>query len=185
MAGAMGLGAMMASMQPQPMAGGGGAAMMSGMAPQPGMGGGIGGYSGGIAMSGGSGTVPTWAERLRQARRNPANKRILDKLERPVAMQFPDETPLGDVLKYIESATGDEKAQAGTIPIYLDPRGLSDVEKTPQSPVQLNLEGVPLKTSLRLALHQLGLVYAVKDGVLIITSPGSDLLLSEEDIPNQ
>ena len=38
------------------------------------------------------------------------------------------------------------------------------------SPVTLDLEGVPLKTTLRLMLKQLGLTYTVKDGLLTITS---------------
>ena len=38
------------------------------------------------------------------------------------------------------------------------------------SPVTLDLEGVPLKTTLRLMLKQLGLAYCVKDGLLIISS---------------
>ena len=35
----------------------------------------------------------------------------------------------------------------------------------------MDLEGVPLKTTLRLLLRQLGLAYCVRDGVLIISSP--------------
>ena len=41
---------------------------------------------------------------------------------------------------------------------------------TPESTVMMDLEGVPLKTSLRLVLKQLGLAYCVRDGVLIISS---------------
>ena len=36
--------------------------------------------------------------------------------------------------------------------------------------MSLNLEGVPLKTTFRLMLKQLGLAYCVRDGVLIISS---------------
>ena len=42
------------------------------------------------------------------------------------------------------------------------------------SPVSLDLEGVPLKTTLRLMLKQLGLTYTVKDGFLMITSQESE-----------
>jgi hypothetical protein len=45
-----------------------------------------------------------------------------------------------------------------------------------KSSVTLELEGIPLRTSLRLLLRQLNLVYGVNDGLLIITSPESDLL---------
>ena len=41
----------------------------------------------------------------------------------------------------------------------------------------MDLEGVPLKTTLRLMLKQLGLAYCVRDGVLIISS---DQGISEE-----
>ena len=41
---------------------------------------------------------------------------------------------------------------------------------TPESTVVIDLEGVPLKTSLRLILKQLGLAYCVRDGVIIISS---------------
>ena len=56
------------------------------------------------------------------------------------------------------------------IPIYVDPIGLQQAERTLNSTVTIDLEGVPLKTSLRLALKQLGLAYCVRDGVLIISS---------------
>jgi hypothetical protein len=41
------------------------------------------------------------------------------------------------------------------------------------SPVKINIDGVPLKTTLRLILKQLGLTYTVKDGFLMITSEES------------
>jgi hypothetical protein len=54
----------------------------------------------------------------------------------------------------------------------VDPRGLADAEKTMSSTVRgLDLEGIPLKTTLRLALRQLGLASCVRDGVLMISTP--------------
>jgi hypothetical protein len=103
---------------------------------------------------------------------DPKTKAILSKLEQPVTMAFPEETPLREVLKYIKAATqgpGDDG-----IPIYVDPVGLNEAARTLESPVTLDLEGVPLKTTLRLLLKQLGLTYTVKDGLLTITSEGSD-----------
>jgi hypothetical protein len=35
----------------------------------------------------------------------------------------------------------------------------------------MDLEGIPLKTTLRLMLKQLGLAYCVRDGFLMISSP--------------
>jgi hypothetical protein len=93
---------------------------------------------------------------------------ILTKLEQPVTMSFPEATPLEEVLKHVKRSTrgpGDSG-----LPIYVDPAGLSKAEKTMQSPVTLDVEGVPLWTSLRLILKQLGLTYAVKDGLLTISA---------------
>ena len=87
-------------------------------------------------------------------------------------MSFANETPLEDVLKYIKSAT--QGPNDTGIPIYVDPVGLQEAEKTMTSPVTLDLEGVPLKTTLRLLLKQLGLTYTVKDGLLTITSESSE-----------
>ncbi len=83
-------------------------------------------------------------------------------------MRFPVETPLEDVLEYIKSAT--KGPNDNGLPMYVDPVGLNEAEKTMTSPVAINLEGIPLKTSLRLALRQLGLYYYVRDGLLTVTS---------------
>ncbi|HKM53953.1 MAG TPA: hypothetical protein VJY33_11125, partial [Isosphaeraceae bacterium] len=102
----------------------------------------------------------------------PKTKQIIEKLEQPVAMTFPTDTPLEDVLKYVKQAT--QGANDSGIPIYIDPLGLQEADKTVTSPVQIDLEGVPLKTTLRLLLKQLGLTYTVKDGFLMITSQESE-----------
>jgi hypothetical protein len=98
---------------------------------------------------------------------------ILGKLEEPLAMNFPQEQPLEDVLKYIKQAT--QGAGYGGIPIYVDPIGLQEAEKTMTSPVSIDLEGVPLRRTLQLLLTQLGLCYYVDDGLLVITSQSSEL----------
>ena len=87
----------------------------------------------------------------------PANARILEALEQPIPMRFPDEIPLGDLLKYIGKATSTPTDPG--IPIYVDPIGLQEAERSLNSTVQIDLEGVPLKTTLRLGLTQLGLDY--------------------------
>ncbi len=87
-------------------------------------------------------------------------------------MSFATETPLDDVLKYIKQATTTPTFSG--IPIYVDPIGLQEAERSLNSTVQIDLEGVPLKTTLRLILKQLGLAYTVKDGFMIITSEDSE-----------
>jgi tetratricopeptide (TPR) repeat protein len=94
---------------------------------------------------------------------------IARKLDQPVSMPFAAETPLEDVIKYIKSATVSPQLPEG-IPIYVDPAGLLEAEKTMTSPISnIAFEGVPLKRSLKLILKQLDLTYTVKDGLLTIT----------------
>jgi hypothetical protein len=108
------------------------------------------------------------APRVEAADKTPRTQSILKKLDEPVAMSFAIETPLEDVLKYIKAAS--QGPNDAGIPIYVDPVGLNEAEKTLTSPVTLDLEGVPLRTTLRLMLKQLGLAYCVKDGLLMISS---------------
>ncbi len=95
---------------------------------------------------------------------------IIGKLEETVVMKFNEETPLEEVIKHIRDSTKSSDMPSG-IPIYVDPIGLSEADKTMASPIRnLELEGVPLRRTLQLALSQLDLVYFVVDGMLYITS---------------
>ncbi|WP_165227304.1 RNA polymerase sigma factor [Aquisphaera insulae] len=100
--------------------------------------------------------------------KNPRNAAWIEKLDKPVTLQFPNETPLEEVLGKIKetTASGDGKP----MPIYVDPLGLQEADRTMTSPVCIELQDVPLKVSLRLLLKQLGLAYCVRDGVLVISS---------------
>ena len=95
---------------------------------------------------------------------------ILDKLETPVSMEFPNEAPLGDVLKFISRAACKGPFDAG-LPIYVDPGGLQEAEKTLESTITLNVDDMPLKVTLARVLAQVGLEYTVKDEILFISSP--------------
>jgi hypothetical protein len=101
------------------------------------------------------------------------SRRIVAELEKVIDMSFANETPLEDVIKYVRSATSGTTFPVG-IPIYIDPVGLQQAEKTPISPVVIQLSQVPLKTTLKLVLEQLGLMYKVQDGLLKITSMSSE-----------
>jgi RNA polymerase sigma factor (sigma-70 family) len=149
--------------------------MMGGMGLGGGMAGvwGIGGQ-GDVGSLGGPGVdfqnrleIAQLAAALTAADPNPRNQEILKRLEEPTAMSFASETPLRDVLKYIKTKLDDPNAP---IPIYVDPNGLAEVGRSLNSTVMMDLEGVPLKTTLRLMLKQLGLAYCIRDGVLIISS---------------
>ncbi|HWE36146.1 MAG TPA: tetratricopeptide repeat protein, partial [Isosphaeraceae bacterium] len=104
---------------------------------------------------------------------DPKTQQILDKLNQPVTIPFENETPLSEVVKYVKNATSSGPGDPG-IPIWVDPNGLQEQDKTLESTVTLNLEGVPLKTTLRLMLKQLDLDYVVKDGLLRIVSKADD-----------
>jgi hypothetical protein len=101
------------------------------------------------------------------------SQRIVNELGKPVDMPFKVDTPLEDIVQYIRRATSGQAFPDG-IPIYVDPQGLQDADKTMASTVSIDLHGIPLRTSLRLLLKQLSLVYQVRDGLLTITSTSSE-----------
>src|SRR5690349_1404927 len=94
-------------------------------------------------------------------------------------MRFRDETPLADVLDHIKQATS-SPSYCG-IPIYADPIGLREAERSLNSTVQIDLEGVPLRVTLRLCLKQLGLAYEVADGYLRIDAEDSERSPDRDD----
>ncbi len=104
------------------------------------------------------------------------SQKVANELGKVVDMSFANETPFEDIVKYIKSATSGGAFPDG-IPIYVDPVGLQEAEKTMSSPVAIDLHGVPLRTTLRLMLKQIGMDYRVRDGLLTITSSAS----SDED----
>jgi serine/threonine protein kinase len=97
------------------------------------------------------------------------NKAILERLEQPIAMKYPEPTPLEVVLKDITKATKGPDDLG--IPIYVDPYGLYVARKSLASQVTVDLDAVPLKKSLSLALAQIGVSYTVYDGLLVISVP--------------
>jgi hypothetical protein len=100
-----------------------------------------------------------------------ANARIRTALERPIPIHFAQGTSLEDFVRYIRTAA--PCADGKAMPTYVDPIGLQEAEKTMASSIALELDGVPLKTSLRVALSQLGMNYEIREGVLQITSDSS------------
>ena len=101
--------------------------------------------------------------------RSPRTAQALTKLDEPIAMSFADDTPLIEVLKYVKTATTTPSFSG--IPIFVDPAALQEVDRSLTSPIKIDLEGVPLRTSLRLVAEQLRLAYYVSEGNVIISSP--------------
>jgi hypothetical protein len=115
---------------------------------------------------------------------SPRTRAILDILEEPIEMGFPDETPLDAIILYIKYATFKGKPTDPGLPIYVDPVGLKEAGRTATSAVRINAPGSPLRLTLSLCLDQLGLAYIVKDDVLFISSPeGIDRERSEPASP--
>lgn len=113
--------------------------------------------------------IAEFAGKITEFDQNPQTQAVLKKLEQPVTLAFADETPFLDVLKFIRSATQAEKDSG--LPIYIDPAALADADIQPSRPVKIDLEGIPLKTTLRLIVKQIGLAYCVKDGLVFISTP--------------
>ncbi len=99
---------------------------------------------------------------------DPETKLIRDRLEDKLDLRF-EKTSLEDVLELIKSATRRGPNNPG-IPIYVDPMGLLEAEKTLATPVSFTAKGEPLKSSLERLLKSMSLTYAVKDGFLMVTS---------------
>jgi hypothetical protein len=107
-----------------------------------------------------------------------ANARIRKALETPLPMHFPHETPLEDVLAWVKGQTAGLDGIG--IPIYIDPVSVNEASKAPTRPVTIDVDGVPLKTTLRLLLNQLDVGYRVRGGVLVISSEVDDEPMQED-----
>ncbi len=105
--------------------------------------------------------------------RDPRSQLIQTKLDDRISLNFGKETTLEDVIKHIKNVTKSSDFPAG-IPVYVDPIGLQEAEKSLSSTVTLELEGVPLRRTLQLVLKQLGLIYFIDDGMMYVTSEGSE-----------
>jgi hypothetical protein len=105
------------------------------------------------------------------------NARILKALNQPVPMRFDEGTTLRNLLKYVRDATKGPDGKG--IPIYVDPIGLQEAEKSTSSTFsEIDIDGVALRTSLGFCLRQLDLGFGVRDGLLVITSIESEDMLA-------
>jgi hypothetical protein len=94
---------------------------------------------------------------------------VQDALLRPFPLPFNTPTRLDEVCRHL--------GRVLRAPVVLDKAALDRQELTPEDTVQLDLEGVRLKTGLKLLLDQVGLTYRVvpEDNLLIVTDKeGSD-----------
>jgi RNA polymerase sigma factor (sigma-70 family) len=100
---------------------------------------------------------------------------IVAALNKVISLHVKD-AKLDDIVKLIKASSISRELPHG-IPIYVEPYGIKqDEDMAKGAKATINLEGIRLKTSLRLLLNQLSLGYAVKEGLLIIASPNSQEL---------
>jgi hypothetical protein len=111
------------------------------------------------------------------------------KLQKKIDAPFAQETPLGDVIRYVADQLnptdehGKPLSDDPPLQFYVSPQGLEEVEKTIDSPVTLDLKQVPAATALELCLQQLDLVYFVRpDGIVQIDFEGSDRAKKQEPL---
>ncbi len=125
---------------------------------------------------------------------DPKSQALLARLEESIPMKFANPTPLEEVLKYIKTATAGPDGQG--IPIYIDPVDFSGSEeninmheKIMQTPITMDLEGVPLRRVLKLIAEQLQMGYGIADGMVTMRPPNllrrnwQELMVMEESFP--
>jgi hypothetical protein len=89
-------------------------------------------------------------------------------LAEPTSLQF-NESPLSDVVVFIK--------EQHKLQVQLDTAALDTAGITTDSPVNIDVEGVPLANSLNIMLKSIESTYVVRDEVLLITTP--------EEVDNQ
>ena len=94
---------------------------------------------------------------------NPAEQKIIDELDNETRMSFVD-APLKDVIDTIKSLHN--------IPIVIDERALTEVGLDSNSLyITIDLQGISLRSGLKLMLSNVNLTYVINDEMLKITTP--------------
>lgn len=139
--------------------------------------------------------IALYAQMLREARLQDAiavyrdfpSEGMVDALDRPIALNYPDGADLDSFLKTLKATTTKNPKMPkipNGIPIYVDPIGLDEAEKSMGSPVARppGADSLTLHEHLRRVLEPMGLYYTAKDGFVLITSrwtPDATVCLSE------
>lgn len=96
---------------------------------------------------------------------SPEDREVANKLNTVISVDFKDK-PLIDVLGELREMTG-----INIVPDrqYIEMDGIQL-----DQPVTLPLDRVPVKTALRLILHNARLTYVIQDGVVLVTTPAGE-----------
>jgi hypothetical protein len=101
---------------------------------------------------------------------------VLSSKSRKAALDWPDGTSLGEVVKRIADSPPARRVFPLGLPILVDTDGLREVGQTLDSPVKAPpgdptaAEPLALEQTLRILLEPLYLAAEVKDGAIVITS---------------
>lgn len=120
------------------------------------------GFSRSVAAGDCDRPVSSAGERVGSARDSQANAKIIAALEQTASFKF-EATPLKDVAEFLGT-----KHQ---IPIVLDRKALDVIGFGDDTPITKSLDGITLRSALRLMLKDLDLTYSVRGEVLLITTP--------------
>ena len=93
---------------------------------------------------------------------NRQSNKIRAELNKPISFEFRD-APLAAVVEHLGAAYG--------IPILIDTQPLEDYGIGTDTPVTLHGKRTPLRSGLRVLLHELDLTWVERDEVLLITTP--------------
>lgn len=111
---------------------------------------------------------------------------IRQALEEPTKMDF-TETSLSDVIEYLKEL---HARKHPCFEIKLDMQPLNDLGISPETPISIKVEGITLRSALKLMLRDLGMSYVIRDEVILFTTPEeacytkvydvSDIITSQE-----
>lgn len=101
----------------------------------------------------------------------PAGFAVWQALQTKIDFPFGDGTSLANALNHIKQQVGKSAPPGFQLNIYVDPIGLLEADKSPASPVTLELEAVPANSGLALLLRQLGLAHFVRDDGIVVIDP--------------
>ena len=88
-------------------------------------------------------------------------KAIMQSLGTPISVNFKD-SRFEDVIEYLATFTNQ--------PIVLDKNDLADAQVTYETPVNVRVRSVSVRSLLRKILNELGLTYVIKDEVIQVVS---------------
>lgn len=88
-------------------------------------------------------------------------KAIIKALNSPISVNFKGDR-FQDVLEYLATVTGQ--------PIFLDKNSIRDAQIDYETPINLNVKNVTMRTILKKILGEFGLTYVVKDEAIQVTS---------------